>query len=92
MKGEASDAAACKAAFLDGCGTNIDTAIKTGELSAEQRAFVECCSADALGAASGGDPGPCQMIDDGFERGPCHDRPVCVNRLSSEWLDCSEVG
>lgn len=87
-KGEASDEAQCKAAFLDECGTNVDAALETDELTSEQRAFVECCSAEALGAESRGDSGACGMIDDGFERGPCHDRPVCVHRFTSEWIHC----
>ncbi|MDH3628046.1 MAG: PDZ domain-containing protein [Acidobacteriota bacterium] len=76
-KGEASDEAACRAALLKECGTNVD--------AAEHQAFVACCTADTLDGES------CPMIDDGFSRGPCHDRPVCVNRLNSEWLDCSVV-
>ncbi|HEX9731145.1 MAG TPA: PQQ-binding-like beta-propeller repeat protein [Thermoanaerobaculia bacterium] len=83
MKGEASGEAACRAALLDECGTNLDAAVEANELSPEQRVFAECCSADAL------DPETCPMIDDGFERGPCHDRPVCVNRLTTEWIRCS---
>ena len=84
MAGGSSDEEMCRAAFLDECGTNIDTALETSELSAGQRGFVECCSADAI------DPSDrCGMIDDGFGRGPCHDRPVCINRLTSEWISCS---
>ena len=73
--GKASDEAACRAAFLNECGTNIE--------GAGQQAFMECCTADTL------DGDVCPMIDDGFSRGPCHDRSVCVNRLTSEWIDCS---
>jgi outer membrane protein assembly factor BamB len=29
------------------------------------------------------------MIDDDFSRGPCDDQPVCVNRLTNEWIHCS---
>lgn len=82
LKGQASDEAACRAALLDECGTNLDAAVEADELSPEQQAFVECCSADAL------DPETCRMLDDGFQRGPCHDRPVCVNRLTTEWIRC----
>ena len=81
MAGESSDADRCRAAFLDECRTSIDAAVKAGSVSPDQQEFVECCSADA--------PDNCRMIDDGFERGPCKDRPVCVNRLTSEWLSCS---
>jgi hypothetical protein len=89
--GVASDEHACRAALLDECGTNIDAAITAGAGSPEQQGFAECCSADAFDAESRGDSGSCRMIDDGFERGPCHDRSVCVNRLTSEWIHCSVV-
>ena len=89
MAGEASDAEMCRAAFLDECGTNIDTAVQAGMVSSDQHEFVECCSAGALGPADRSGSDDCRMIDDGFERGPCQDRSVCVNRLTSEWLDCS---
>ena len=82
--GTTSDTAACTAALLDECGTNIDDAIEAGTVSPEQRGFVDCCSADALDQ--------CAMIDDEFQRGPCHDRPVCVNKITSEWLHCSPSG
>lgn len=88
--GEPSDETACRAALLEECGENIDAAVRAGEISPEQRGFVKCCSADALGSDShsgGGDR--CQMIDDGFSRGPCRDHPVCINRLTSEWIHCS---
>jgi hypothetical protein len=75
QKGEASDEAACRATLLNECGTNVS--------AAEQQVFADCCVADDLDGDS------CPMIDDGFSRGPCHDRPVCVNRLTSEWIDCS---
>ncbi len=74
-KGEASDEAACRAALLNECGTNV--------AADEQQAFAACCTAEAL------DSDACPMIDDGFSRGPCLDRPVCVNRLTSEWLECA---
>ena len=85
--GEPSDADACRAAFLDECGTQID-AVAAHEVSSDQHSFAKCCSADALGSDSGLD---CGMIDDDFRRGPCRDRPVCVNRLTSEWLQCSAL-
>lgn len=75
QKGEASDEAACRAALLNECGTNVS--------GAEQQAFADCCTADTLDSDS------CPMIDNGFSRGPCLDRSVCVNRLTSEWIDCS---
>ena len=75
QKGEASDEAACRAALLNECGTNVS--------AAEQQAFADCCKAETLDADT------CPMIDDGFTRGPCLDRPVCVNRLTSEWIECS---
>ena len=87
MAGEASDEESCKAALLDDCGTNIDAAIKTDQVSADQRDFVDCCSAEGLDLDSRGDR--CGMIDDGFSRGPCHDRPVCVDQFASEWIHCS---
>jgi hypothetical protein len=83
MDGASSDDEMCKAALLDECGTNIDPALQKSELSPDQREFVGCCSTDAI------DPSQCPMIDDGFERGPCHDRSVCVNRLTNEWVSCS---
>jgi len=89
MAGESSDADRCRAALLDDCGTNIDAAVKAGKVSPDQHEFVECCSADALHPANGSGSDDCRMIDDGFERGPCQDRSVCINRLTSEWLDCS---
>jgi len=82
--GASSDEAACRAMLLDDCGTNIDAALETGEMSTERRAFAECCSAGALDPA-------CPMIDAGFSRGPCPDRAVCVNRLTSEWIHCSAL-
>jgi hypothetical protein len=89
MAGEASDGKACKAAFLEECGTNVDTAIKGGGETSEQREFVDCCSADGFDPESRGES--CGMIDDGFSRGPCHDQSVCVNRLTSEWIRCSVI-
>ncbi len=88
IDGESSDERACEAAFLEECGTNIDDLVKAGNLSPEQRSFVECCSADRLDARDRGDSDPCRTIDDGFEQGPCHSRPVCVNRLTNEWIPC----
>ena len=89
MAGEASDEEACKAALLDECGTNIEAAIKAGTASPEQRGFADCCAAEALDPERNNDSDRCGMIDDGFERGPCHDHAVCVNRLTTEWLHCS---
>lgn len=87
-EGRSSDEAACRGALLRECGTNIEPRATSPELSSDSRAFVECCSAETL------DPDRrssdrCGMIDDGFTRGPCLDYPVCVNRLSGEWLSCS---
>jgi hypothetical protein len=87
LSGESSDERACKASFLEKCGTNIDAAIKSGEISPEQREFVQCCSADTLDPQRAGQS--CAMIDDGFSRGPCLDRPVCVNSTTTEWIQCS---
>jgi hypothetical protein len=86
IDGEASDAEACRSTYLDECGRNLDAAVATRQLSAQQREFVECCSADTLGSEPG-----CSMIDSGFARGPCHDREVCVSSETSEWLTCSEL-
>ena len=86
MAGEAIDAKMCRAAFLEGCGTNIDVAVKSGTLSVEQQEFMQCCSAEAL---DGDGKGACNMIEDGSTRGPCNDHPVCVNRITSEWIDCA---
>jgi hypothetical protein len=83
LKGEFSGEVECRSALLDECGVNIDVAIRQGALTADQRRFVDCCAADAVDA--------CPMIDDGFGRGPCHDRSVCVDRLSGEWLRCSAL-
>ncbi len=87
MAGESSDDAACRASFLDECGTNIGAAIKAGEISPDQTEFVKCCSANVLDPERSGNS--CGMIDDGFTRGPCHDRSVCVNRVTTEWTQCS---
>ena len=84
--GEPINEEACRAAFLDECGANIDAAVQAGEVSPDQRSFVQCCSTDAL------DPEQCRMIDDGFSRGPCHDHSVCVDRTTSEWIHCSVLG
>ena len=84
--GESSDEDACRSALLDECGTNIAPQLASGQLSSEQSDFVQCCSAESLG-----DPGSCQAIDDGFSRGPCLDQSVCINRLTSEWLLCSDL-
>lgn len=91
MAGKSSDEDTCEAAFLDECGTNIDDVLKAGNVSTEQRSFVECCSADLLDARDRGDSNPCLTIDDGFTRGPCHSRPVCVNRLTNDWIRCSAL-
>ncbi len=87
ISGESSDEQACKAAFLEKCGTNIDAAIESGAISSEQREFMQCCSAAALDPERSGNS--CAMIDDGFSRGPCHDQPVCVNSATTEWIQCS---
>jgi len=87
ISGESSDEQACKAAFLEKCGTNIDAVIESGAISPEQREFVQCCSAAALDPERSANS--CAMIDDGFSRGPCHDRAVCVNSATTEWIQCS---
>ncbi len=87
--GEAIDEAACRDTFLDMCGMNIDATLEADKLSPGQREFVDCCSASTLDSRSRAGSDRCRMIDDGFKRGPCHDRPVCINRHSSEWIDCS---
>jgi len=84
-EGKISAEADCRAALLDTCGSNIDDAVRHGSLSGTRKAFVDCCSADALNAADGA----CGMIDPGFERGPCSDRAVCVDRTNGDWLTCS---
>lgn len=89
MNGDASDETACRTAFLEKCGTNIDATVAAGHGSPEQREFVECCTADALDAGRG--DGSCAMIDAGFSRGPCHDRPVCVSTATTEWIRCSAL-
>ncbi len=88
LEGKSGGGDACRAALLDQCGTNIDAEVASGELSSERRAFVECCSAEALDPERG-DASRCGMIDSAFSRGPCRDRPVCINRLTSEWLTCA---
>jgi hypothetical protein len=87
MNGDASDEGACRSAFLETCGTNIDAAVAAGRGSPEQREFVECCTADALDPGRG--ESSCAMIDPGFSRGPCHDRPICVSTTTTEWIRCS---
>jgi hypothetical protein len=84
LSGESTGQDSCWAAFLDDCGTNLDAAIRDGTLTVEQRAFVDCCS---VGSNLEG----CQMIDSAFARGPCHDRPVCINSLTSEWIHCAAL-
>ena len=84
--GETSDEGACRSALLDECGTNIAPQLASGQLSSEQSDFVQCCSAESLE-----DSGSCQAIDNGFSRGPCLDQPVCINRLTSEWIQCSDL-
>jgi hypothetical protein len=91
VDGKTSDEKRCLAAFLDECGTNIDDLVGTFEISQEQGEFLECCSADALVPEDLGDAGRCSMLDGGFQRGPCHDRSVCINRLTSEWINCSGI-
>lgn len=88
MTGQTSDAKSCRAALLDECGKNIDAAAQAGDLSPEQREFAGCCAADDLGSSGQGRAGRCAMIDDGFTRGPCRDRPVCIDRMTGEWLHC----
>ena len=92
MAGQSSDEKGCRAAFLDECGTNIDATINKGKVSLEQKEFLACCSADGLDPESSGDSDDhCPMLDDGFLRGPCHDQAVCINRLTSEWVQCSAL-
>jgi len=81
MRGEASDAETCRTTLLEECGTGIDAVVQGGGATPEQKAFVVCCSADALDN--------CEMIDSGFQRGPCHAQQLCINRLTGEWLHCS---
>jgi len=87
MSGEPSDASACQAAFLEKCGTNIDATIESGAASPDQRAFARCCSAERLDPERAG--GSCAMIDSGFSRGPCRERPVCIDTATTEWIRCS---
>jgi hypothetical protein len=87
MKGEASDQASCKAALLDECGTNVEAEIATAETDPAMRGFLDCCLADGLESQE--QRGRCGMIDEGFSRGPCHDRSVCVNRSNGEWIHCA---
>ena len=90
--GESSDENQCRTALLDECGTNIDAVLETGKISPEQRGFVECCSTDALDPESRSESDDrCRMIDDSFSRGPCHDRSICINRFTSEWIHCSAL-
>jgi len=81
MSGERTDAETCRTTLLEECGTGIDAVVQGGGATPEQKAFVGCCSADALDN--------CEMIDVGFQRGPCHAQQVCINRLTGEWLHCS---
>lgn len=83
--GVSPDPDSCWATILEECGTRIDPA---SELSDDSLAFVDCCTAESLVADR--EAGRCAMLDSVFERGPCLDRPVCVNRLSGEWLSCAE--
>ncbi len=83
--GISSDAATCRSALLDECGSNIDAMREVGDLSEERRMFVDCCLADDLDGARE----RCAMIDEGFERGPCHDREICLDRFSGDWLTCA---
>ncbi len=76
LEGRSADEAACRTALLEECGVEIT--------AAEAPAFADCCSAETH------DPERCRMIEPSFTRGPCLDYPVCVNRLSGEWLSCSE--
>jgi hypothetical protein len=87
--GEASDTDACRTTLLEECGTNIEAAVLADALSADQQTFLDCCSVGALDQTDSANSEQCRMIDDGFGRGPCLDRDVCVNRLTSEWIDCS---
>lgn len=94
--GEA-DEETCRTMLLEECGTNLDARLETGQMTPEQQDFIACCSTDALGPEApvdtdSGDASPCRMIDDGFLRGPCHDRSLCINRVTSEWIHCSMLG
>lgn len=81
--GIAGDEKSCRATFLEECAVSLD-ATPLADLSAEQQAFLACCRADSLD--------DCPMIERSFPRGPCLDRPVCVNRQTSEWISCSPTG
>ena len=85
VEGLPSDGAACRAALLDQCGENLDAALAGGKASAGQRAFADCCAAASIDGAA------CPMIDPGFSRGPCHDREVCVDRSTGDWLRCTAL-
>ncbi|MDX1503527.1 MAG: hypothetical protein R3325_14300 [Thermoanaerobaculia bacterium] len=88
LEGEPSDEPACRAALLESCGTRVE-ARSADEGDPDAPTFADCCFAEALDPERGED-GPCGAIDAGFSRGPCLDRPVCVNRRSGEWLSCAE--
>jgi len=88
VDGRSSDVDACRAAFLEECGTHLDPAAAS-RLSVEQREFVACCGAAVLHPEGEGEASRCDMIEARFARGPCHDRPLCINRLTTEWIGCA---
>lgn len=84
--GASGDAETCRSVLLAECGTQLDP---RDELPAETRSFVDCCTATAIDPEDR-EAGRCAMIDDAFTRGPCLDRPVCVNRETGDWLACAD--
>lgn len=83
--GELGAPATCRSVLLDECGEELDPSDEA--LSVEERSFIACCAAESIEPADR-DAGKCAMLDDAFSRGPCLDRPVCVNRRSGQWLRC----
>ena len=81
------DRGSCRSELLDECGKNIGALVGAGSVSSERRQFVDCCAGESFEAAGG----TCSMIDESFTRGPCRDHPICVNRDTGEWLDCSAL-
>jgi hypothetical protein len=85
--GEVSDEEGCRSTLLDECGSHLVTeGNDTLQLTSAQQEFIGCCSADNLGGSD-----ICPMIDDGFSRGPCRDQPVCINTMTTEWIQCAEA-
>ena len=87
--GKPVDEATCRSALLEQCGTNIDAELASGKQRKGRRAFVNCCTANSIERGEGD---RCAMIDPSFDKGPCLERDVCVDRETAVTLAAQVSG